>query len=230
MDPIQYRQQQSLLPLTSADKTNDVRSSKLDFHIHRMHTTSYGSFPKLARGNEFEYEANNSHIKHFPHGVPVDYGISVFAIAAFPHLYSHIDGTECFVSTSASLPTNLPVGLSVVSRGTCTLRWYQRSKWIAQKALHFMVYPNAPGLTLPDFSARFKQIGWEECKLAAAAEPAELVKLPDDLDGIDDDRIRLLYRILDRWFLETNDPMDKLEANVLHTWIVLGETVIRSTG
>lgn len=228
MDPIRDRQQQSLLPpLTLEDKTVNVRSTQLSFHVHRMHTASYGTFPKLEKGNEFEYEADNIHIKHYPDGVPVDCGISVFAISAFPHLYSHPDGTECFVSAvngAPPLPINLPVGLSIVSKGTCTLRWYQNNSvknWVAQKALHFMVFANSPGLTVDDFRARFNQIGWEECHLAAAAEPAELVKLPDDLHGIEDDRIRLLYRTLDRWFLETSDPMDKFEANWLHTWIAM---------
>lgn len=229
MDPILDQQQSSLPPLTLEDQTFNVRSIQLYLHVYRMHTASYGTFPKLEEGNEFEYEADNIHIKHYPDGAPVDCGISVFAISAFPHLYAPPDGMGCFVSTvnGAPLPINLPVGLSIVSKGTCTLRWYQNNSvknWVAQKALHFMMFANSPGLTVDDFRARFNQIGWEECHLPAAAEPAEpaeLVKLPDDLHGIEDDRIRLLYRTLDRWFLQTNDPMDKFEANGLHTWIAM---------
>jgi hypothetical protein len=107
--------------------------------------------------------------------VPVDFGIFVFTISTF----SHEDGSECF-RNNKPLPIILPLGLNIISKGICTFRWYKNNSltdWLAQKAFHYMVFLDIPGLTVSDFRTCFNQIGWETCHLAAAVDPAKLVKL-----------------------------------------------------
>ncbi|PKK67942.1 hypothetical protein RhiirC2_751026 [Rhizophagus irregularis] len=89
-----------------------------------------------------------------------------------------------------------------------------------QGALHFIIAPTI-SMTKENYEQLIRNLDWQICNLKASAEMNELISLDDDLDGVEDFRMKELYWLMEIWYMQTTYAMDRLHANDIHTWIAL---------
>jgi len=122
----------------------------------------------------------------------------------------------------------LPSGISMIrDPDDVPLRFCPVTKKEAKKkdriaVPHFIMFPSE-SMSYETFRSKVTTgCSWEPCQFEASAEAIiELIEDPEDLEGITDARIILLYKyILPRWFKQIINPMDKYLTVGLHTLIV----------
>ncbi|CAG8687867.1 16083_t:CDS:2 [Rhizophagus irregularis] len=112
--------------------------------------------------------------------------------------------------------TSLPEGLALFYTHKMKLRFPSD----VQGALHFVIAPTI-SMTKENYEQLIRNLDWQICNLKASAEMNELISLDDDLDGVEDFRMKELYWLMEIWYMQTTYAMDRLHANDIHTWIAL---------
>jgi hypothetical protein len=76
-------------------------------------------------------------------------------------------------------------------------------------------------MTLAEYGDAIKNLNWNLCEVKTNAELKELVHKDDDLKGVRDFQITEIYLLIELWYKQTTDAMERLHANNIHTWIAL---------
>jgi hypothetical protein len=112
--------------------------------------------------------------------------------------------------------TVLPDGLAIVYTKKMENRWPSG----LQYSWHFNIFPTR-SMTLPEYSNMIKNLDWKLCNIKAAASPDKLVSENDDINDLESIEILGLYFLMELWYEQANNSMDRLQANEFHTWISL---------
>jgi hypothetical protein len=82
-------------------------------------------------------------------------------------------------------------------------------------------------MTLVEYGNAKKNLDWNLCEIRASAESKELVHKDDDLNGVRDFLITEIYLLIELWYKQTTDAMERLYANDIHTWIASKKPTVK---
>ncbi|PKC04812.1 hypothetical protein RhiirA5_487025 [Rhizophagus irregularis] len=158
------------------------------------------------------YVDNENFLKYFKFDEINPNGISCFVpLGNPPHNNPISKRKDCFVIPKG---TYLPNGLILVFTNFMKLRFPSG----IQDAWHFVIAPTER-MTLTSYTDAIRNIDWELCEIKANGELKKLIHEDDDLRGVKDFRINMLYWLIEIWYTQTDDEIDRLLANDIHTWI-----------
>ncbi|RIA82590.1 hypothetical protein C1645_835142 [Glomus cerebriforme] len=111
-------------------------------------------------------------------------------------------------------------GLVLIYTHKMKLRYPSNTRVAHQNAYHFIIAPTER-MKLDDYTQAIRDLEWHPCDMKASAEMVELVSSDDDLNDVDDFQMAELYWLMESWYKQATDVMDRIHAIDIHTWIAL---------
>ncbi|POG57927.1 hypothetical protein GLOIN_2v1886220 [Rhizophagus irregularis DAOM 181602=DAOM 197198] len=182
--------------------------------IHRL-----GDTTEEIRHVDYELVDGNF-VRHYIHDDINPIGVSCFTpLGEPPHKNPISDQIDCYFLPKDTL---LPQGLAIIFTHKTRLRF----PTCCQKGWHFCIVPTMQ-MTLAEYGDAIKNLNWNLCEIKANAELKELVHKDDDLRGVRDFLITEIYLLIELWYKQTTDAMERLYANDIHTWIALKKPTLK---
>ncbi|RIA97932.1 hypothetical protein C1645_732057 [Glomus cerebriforme] len=188
--------------------------TKTPCSIYRLETIT-----KELRDGDYELVEENI-IRHYIYNDINAIGASCFTFLGNP-LYKNLisNPIDCYFIPKDTL---LPEGLAIVFNRKIKLRFSS----CCQKGWHFCIVPTRQ-MTLAEYGDAIKNLNWNLCEIRDSVELKGLVHKNDDLKGVQDFLIIEIYLLIELWYKQTTDVMERLYANDIHTWIALKKPTVR---
>jgi hypothetical protein len=155
---------------------------------------------------------NENYLKYFKFDEIHPCGISCFVLLGDPPHNNPISKKKnCFIIAKG---TTLPNGLILVFTNFMKLRYPSG----IQNAWHFVIVPTER-MTLISYTEAIRNLNWRLCEIKTNSELEKMIRQDNDLKGVKDFRMNMLYWLIEIWYTQTDDDLDHLLANDIHTWI-----------